>query len=1094
MLKSVTVRVALVALAATLSLSAHALADAPKKVDVPAGDLTTALETLAKQSGVEFVYSAEQLKGIHTNGVRGNFTPERAVLKLLEGTKLKLTTHGSGALLISENNGAGTSSSLQGTAGSEVSASSQTGEGLGEESKKKSFWDRFRLAQVDQGKDRKDSSVESAGANPEKKTDEPEPYRVNTPEVLIVGSRVMNVDVKRTEDDVQPYYILDSKQIEQSGATNVEEFLKSRLTMNTTFLSNSQSYGSGGGATSSINLRGLGTNETLILINGRRSAGTSYIGAFSGRILQTDINGIPLSAIERIEVLPSSASAIYGGAAVGGVVNIILKRNFQGGEVNAIYENTASTDAPLRTLNATYGFSLEDGKTRIMLAGHYADAQALLIQDRLDLVGHGIATILKNSPAFFNNAANPFPGATTNIASADGSNLVLKGGTPLDSPITFVPSGAAPGSNLSTGFLSNAGTYNLNLAPGTARYGLQNAMGTVPRDKSFMATIRREFTSSLEVFTEFSTLSNSSRELYNPFSGTFSVPSSAPNNPFQQGVTITFPSALSGSLATDSVTQSATAGLLARLPGDWKSELDYTWSRNSFNYALPSYDYYAVPAALAAGTLNPFVDTIAHPLNLAPYVFIQRFTGNSTLNDLGLRASGSVGSLPWGRPTLTIGFEHRKEGSHDGQLYWPFLDPANTEHFIYFGQSQSTNSVYAEAQIPLMTARNALPLIRSLELQLAGRSERYTVNTGTALFYLAPVFFQPFSPPQGVHKMIEYTSTNPTIGLKYRPVKDLTFRASYAKAFLPPTADQFLPNPTPQCGFPCVPITDPRNGQTYNVDFSQGGNPNLRPQTARDWDLGVIWEPQEQFLKGLRMDLEYYKITQPDYITNPGRQQVVSDPAFASRVTRDPTTGRVTVVDLSPLNATEYKTDGWDLTLDYRKPTTLGTLDLHAVGTVIEHDQRQYTIGGPFLDYVGYPSEQGEGKTKANATLSWEYRQWTVGWTTTYYGSYLQYNSPGGPYFIQFGPNPRFTDAQGGYTLPSQMYHDLFASYVFDKTTAGQKSGIAHNLLSNLTVQLGIKNLFNTLPPFDASNSAYFYSPYGDPRLRSYRISVRKGF
>src|SRR5882762_7494259 len=121
MLKAVTVRDALIAFAATLSLSAHALADAPKKVDVPAGDLTAALETLAKQSGVEFVYSAEQLKGIHTKGVHGEFTPEKAVIKLLEGTKLKLTTHGSGALLISENNGPGTSSSLQGTAGSEVS-------------------------------------------------------------------------------------------------------------------------------------------------------------------------------------------------------------------------------------------------------------------------------------------------------------------------------------------------------------------------------------------------------------------------------------------------------------------------------------------------------------------------------------------------------------------------------------------------------------------------------------------------------------------------------------------------------------------------------------------------------------------------------------------------------------------------------------------------------------------------------------------------------------------------------------------------------------------------------------------------------------
>jgi len=140
-------------------------------------------------------------------------------------------------------------------------------------------------------------------------------------------------------------------------------------------------------------------------------------------------------------------------------------------------------------------------------------------------------------------------------------------------------------------------------------------------------------------------------------------------------------------------------------------------------------------------------------------------------------------------------------------------------------------------------------------------------------------------------------------------------------------------------------------------------------------------------------------------------------------------------------------------------------------------DQRQYTIGGPFLDYVGYPSEQGEGKTKANATLSWEYRQWTVGWTTTYYGAYYQLGAPGDPaFFTAFSKYPL---AQGGNTIPSQTYHQLFASYVFDKAAAGRNSGLAHNLLSNLTVQLGIKNLFNTPPPFDAYNAPFFYSFYG---------------
>src|SRR5262249_4066269 len=154
------------------------------------------------------------------------------------------------------------------------------------------------------------------------------------------------------------------------------------------------------------------------------------------------------------------------------VVNIILKKHFQGGEFSAIYENTASADAPLRAINATYGFSPEDGKTQIMLAGHYADGKVLLIQDRLSLTQYGITTILKNSPSYFYSLSNPFPGATPNIASADGSNLILKNGTSLNSPITFISPNSAPNSNLSASLLGNAGTYNLNLAPGTGYYGL----------------------------------------------------------------------------------------------------------------------------------------------------------------------------------------------------------------------------------------------------------------------------------------------------------------------------------------------------------------------------------------------------------------------------------------------------------------------------------------------------------------------------------------------------------------------------------------------------------------------------------------------
>src|SRR5205085_1980006 len=96
---------------------------------------------------------------------------------------------------------------------------------------------------------------------------------------------------------------------------------------------------------SAINLRGLGIDKTLILVNGRRMAGVNYSRGDEMRTYQPDLNGIPLAAVERIEVLPSSASAIYGGSAMGGVINVILKKNYQGGEARYSYDMPSNSSA-----------------------------------------------------------------------------------------------------------------------------------------------------------------------------------------------------------------------------------------------------------------------------------------------------------------------------------------------------------------------------------------------------------------------------------------------------------------------------------------------------------------------------------------------------------------------------------------------------------------------------------------------------------------------------------------------------------------------------------------------------------------------------
>jgi iron complex outermembrane recepter protein len=155
MIKTIMGRTTLAAVACALSLSAHAIADSPKQIDVPAGELVTALESLARQADVSLIYQAKQLAGIHTRGVHGSLTPQEAVTKLLEGTKFHIRTDAtSGAMLIERP-------------GSNSAAAS--GEGRNADPPKKSFWDRFQMAQADQGTNSNPSVSTSASQGGEQK-------------------------------------------------------------------------------------------------------------------------------------------------------------------------------------------------------------------------------------------------------------------------------------------------------------------------------------------------------------------------------------------------------------------------------------------------------------------------------------------------------------------------------------------------------------------------------------------------------------------------------------------------------------------------------------------------------------------------------------------------------------------------------------------------------------------------------------------------------------------------------------------------------------------------------------------------------------
>jgi len=1050
-------------------------ADSQLAFDLAAGPLDRALEQFRQQSSLAVVAPKEVIAGKKGKAVRGTMAPVDALRRLLKASGLTFVRAGDDSITIQ----AGTVDA-EGPVAADVSVQSQ------------------RVIQV-----------YTAGGN---------------------------VDIPRTVDDVQPYYVFDSETIENSGAQNVEDFLKQYLTMNTVAYSNNQMYGpfaqnsgSTGGAigllgnTSTVNLRGLGPNETLILVDGRRMAGVT----FQGTSEQPDINGIPMAAIDRIEVLPSGSGAIYGGSAMGGVINIILKKNYNGGDFKYSYDNVTKGSSAINTVDGSYGFSLNDGKTRVMIAAHYSDSDPLLTGDRADLIERGLNTLLKNDPNIFATVPplnNAFLGGTTpNIVSdSRDSNgnlipLTLINGTPLNAYGTYLCPGSSPSTSratLNTCLLANAGKQNLVLAPGVGEFGLGQPLGFSAQVESALVTVRQSLTSWLEAFGEVSIERNNGSSLYNPISDNqWYVPAGAPSNPFQQAVFIHFPSTVAVPFTVSSLTRAFTGGLVATLPHGWTSEIDYTWSGNSFNNLFYQSDndaldgfgppYEPLVGVLVTGSLNPFVDTGKYPLNINPYLAPESYGSKSTLNDVAWRASGPLHALPWGAPTLTLGLEHREEGYPTNTQYqtFPFATYAN-EYTTYFGQHQSTDSLYGETHIPLVANSNAVPGIRSIELQLAGRIDRYSVDTGTTSVtvepnpYNVPGPYFCYSPssstgafPNNCNTPVpgattSYNSVNETFGLKYKPIDDIAVRASLATAFLPPTYSQLLPNTTvmPNGDY----VTDPKTGAQYSVSTITGGSPNVKPEHDRSWDVGLIYQPQEDALKGLRIDFEYYQIKQLDAIVSIDGNQILSDPTLAAaRVTRDPVTGLITVINESLVNAPEYKTEGFDLAFDYRKSTPIGVFELRALGTFIDHEYRQIAYGAPLVDYVGWTDEGGEAKAKANATLTWSYRQWNLGWTTRYYGGYSANGAAGDPVV---GLVPYLTANQGSDRIPAQIYHDFVATYSL------AKAGSTNRWLSPLTIQLGVKNVFNAWPPFDANYPPFYSSPYGDVRLREYRVSIRASF
>lgn len=1127
----------------TFAFSVAAAPTTKKSFDLPAGDAATTLKLYAQQSGEQIVYPLDQIRGVKTNAVKGEVAPLAALEQMLADTGLVVVQdEKTGAIAVRRQEPAEPKngpSRLADAQAAEIGAGSVQGEiMLGVEGVAGArvsvvgtsafvLTDRFGSFRLDalpagahelliEGEHIARARVTGVVVNPDRAVTLAT-IRVRARSSAIVGRDEdvlsaeklkdvyqlekmqvsatklspyvgANIDLPRTENDAQPYYIYDSAQIERSGALGVVDFFQKFVPMNYRKAVLEQTPNAINGATSIFSLFGpIGQNQTLVLVNGRMQANVMIGGSSQ----QADVNGIPVGAIDRIEILPASASAIYGGSAMGGVINIVLKQNYVGGEVRLNYEQAAGDESPTTSATMTGGLTLENGKTHVFVSANYTERPQLLLGDRDFLLDY----IERWQDALYGQQSATYPllGATGNITTGSATtNLILKsayGGTDLGSPISHLPVGYNGASTSGVAALvANAGRYNTapaNNAAGGSGYGfgLRSPLAQGIRLRGLSFSARRAMLLNLEAYANFDFRSNRSTSDLGLSDGlALTLPATAPTNPFMSTVYVNVPSnnAKRGLFST-SETRDFVTGLKLSLPRDWTAVGEFHHVRTNFDYQQWTYIGTRLNADIASGAFDILRDLPTLGIDLAQYRGLLASRNASTLTEFTGRASGTALELPGGNVRSTFIVGRRKQGNKEGETLTEYENyPLDFSRSITLPRHIVNESYAAELSVPVFGQKFVFPLLQSLEFQIAGRYDDYhAVQRAYVGNFTSTITTRAINRSES-----RYSSDNQTYGLTWKPVRDVMIRASYSTAFTPPDPSDLLP--TTLTTTTKTTITDPLRGNSrYIVESLGSGNPDLKPEDSESATVGVVVTPR--WVPGLRLAVDYSAITRNSSRGSLSVQQLINyETDFPERITRAApvagdaySAGAITFVDTRYLNLFKTESAAYNLRADYSFRTAIGNWSLGGVASTLQHYRVQTVFLAPLTEMIGNEAQPSYliPKWKGNATLTWEKGPLRAGWTTRYYSRYLQ--------------SATSQAAQGGRFVPEQTYHDVQASYQFP--SRGSNNSRLSQWLANTSVQVGVKNVFNTKPPYDVATSIG-YSAYGDLRLASYWLSLKKEF
>jgi len=689
--------------------------------------------------------------------------------------------------------------------------------------------------------------------------------------IELTGSRL-----RRTETEgALPVTVIDRAAIEATGQTAVAELMR-EVTF-ASFGNTKPQSGSSAQALSDIDLRGLGSNRTLVLVDGRRVSKAPFSGSAQ------DLNAVPLAAVERIEILSDGASAVYGSDAIGGVVNIITRRNFNGVQVNYGEGNPKIVGGDTKEFSALWGASSSKGR---VFAGVSSNSRAMIYtrdQQGGDVLG-------------VSSFGNNYYRASTTTGASTGAGTPVPGFACNNNNFYFTNPGQ-PG---------NLCSFNFN-----ATAANEAAIG----NRSIFAKGDFNINDDWSVYTSTSV---SNVDSFGRYAATpvnvFLTPTSAPYLSITaatpglaaaspRGLWLRHRMAAAGprDSSTEATVSSGLMGVKGRLFN--KVEVDFGVRNERYKYIELGQNYIVRPlleSAITAGRyniFNPFGNS-ADVLNSVK----STISRNDLWDQREVYGMASMDLFKIGGRTATglVGFESRKE------FYSDQYDPQSEAGII---EGSAGNSAAGSRKVNSQFFEFAIPAQKNLEFSLAGRRDAYS-DSGSA-----------FSPKGAVRR---------------QPVKNTTLRASVGKGFRAPTLDILTQKPA----FSADSVNDLRTCRAFGRTAAQCGdangdgiidsaqpsiqvdttvisNPGLKAETSRQSSFGLVVDATNW----MSLTADLYKIHIEGRISNISSQTIINRTANPSlgpvpaafSVTRDPVTGQITNVTRGSVNEGVLDTSGLDL-------------------------------------------------------------------------------------------------------------------------------------------------------------------------------------